>query len=109
MDLRLCFENKAGVSIDDETVFQHYAVNYLSGFPVEWAGSVSLCHRDRQTGIMQPVWQYRITDASPACRDYLCEYLTRNPMCGYHVHVFEKRPGRLERRIFPAPGGIAAA
>lgn len=101
MDLRLCFENKAGVSIDDEAVFQHYAFNYLSGFPVEWAGIVSLGHRERLTANMQPLWQVRIADASIACRDYLCEYLARNPMCGYYVHVFEKRSGGPEQRIFP--------
>ena len=68
MDLRLCFENKAGVRIDDEKVFQHYAFNYLSGFPVVWAGIVSLSHHDCLTTNMQPLWQMRIRDASAACR-----------------------------------------
>ncbi len=100
MQLRLCFENKAGVSIDDEHVFQHYAENYLSGFQLEWAGSVSIGHRDRKTRSMQPLWQYMIRDASLACRDYLCEYLQRNPMCGYFVHVYEKERGVNESKIY---------
>ncbi|MCB9946301.1 MAG: hypothetical protein H6842_00580 [Rhodospirillaceae bacterium] len=100
MDLRLCFENKSGVSIDDEHVFQHYAENYLSGFTVEWAGSISISHRDKRTHGMQPLWQYVIRDASIACRDYLCEYLNRNPMCGYYVHVYERSPGHNAVKIY---------
>ncbi len=49
MDLRLCFENKAGVKIDEASVFRHYAENYLSGFNVEWGGSVSIPHSDTHT------------------------------------------------------------
>lgn len=100
MLLRLCFENKMGVSIDDEHVFQHYAENYLSGFQLEWAGSVSVSHRDKKTKGMQPLWQYVIRDASIACRDYLREYLDRNPMCGYFVHVYEKKRGTNEVKIY---------
>ena len=101
MDLRLCFENKAGVNIDDTDVFRHYAENYLSGFDVQWAGDVSIAHTQRKTANLQPLWQYRIDQASTACRDYLCEYLTRNPMAGYYVHVFETGDGRNDRKIFP--------
>ena len=100
MDLRLCFENKAGVSIDDTGAFKHYAGNYLAGFDVEWAGSVSSPHADKKAPNMEPLWQVRIENASPACRDYLCEYLTRNPMCGYYVHVYEGHPGRIDAKIF---------
>ena len=100
MDLRLCFENKAGVSIDDMAAFKHYAENYLSGFDVQWAGSVSVAHRDKKTANMEPLWQLRVHSASPACRDYLCEYLTRNPMCGYFVHVYESHRGRPDAKIY---------
>lgn len=100
MDLRLCFENKAGVNIDDQTVFRHYAGNYLSGFDIEWGGTITVSHRDQKTGGMEPMWQYIIRDASPACRDYLREYLSRNPMCGYHVHVYESRVGHPSVKIF---------
>lgn len=100
MDLRLCFENKSGVSIDDEHVFQHYAENYLGGFQVEWAGSVSIPHKDKKTRGMQPLWQYIIRDASMACRDYLREYMGRNPMCGYYVHVYEHTQGRNAVKIY---------
>ena len=100
MDLRLCFENKAGVNIDDKSVFQHYATNYLAGFDVRWAGSIMITHLDRKTQSMEPVWQYIIRDASPACRDYLCEYLARNPMCGYFVHVYTLESGLPPIRVF---------
>lgn len=100
MDLRLCFENKAGVNIDDKSVFQHYAANYLAGFAVQWAGSIMISHTDRRTRSMEPVWQYLIRDASTACRDYLCEYLSRNPMCGYFVHVYQLDPGTPPTRVY---------
>ncbi len=100
MNLRLCFENKAGINIDDEHVFRHYAENYLSGFEIEWGGSISVGHDDKHTGNMEPLWQYLIRDASPACRDYLCEYLTRNPMAGYFVHVYQNEKGANPAKIF---------
>ena len=100
MNLRLCFENKSGVNIDDASVFRHYAANYLSGFDIQWGGTIMITHRDRKTGSMEPMWQYVIADASSACRDYLCEYLDRNPMCGYYVHVYESHPGEGTAKIF---------
>ena len=100
MDLRLCFENKSGVNIDDASVFRHYAGNYLAGFEANWAGTVSVSHADKKTGTMEPLWQVMIEEASPACRDYLCEYLSRNPMCGYYVHVYEMHRGAAAEKIF---------
>jgi len=100
MDLRLCFENKAGVKIDEASVFRHYAENYLSGFNVEWGGSVSIPHTDTHTAPMEPLWQYLIRNASEACRDYLKEYLDRNPMAGYFVHIYELKPGANEIKIY---------
>ncbi|WP_025898521.1 hypothetical protein [Sneathiella glossodoripedis] len=100
MDLRLCFENKSGVKIDEASVFRHYAENYLSGFNVEWGGSISIPHKDTHTVQMEPAWQYFIRDASIACRDYLQEYLTRNPMAGYFVHIYECERGQNDRKIY---------
>jgi len=100
MDLRLCFENKAGINIDDEHVFRQYAENYLGGFPIEWGGSISISHTDKQTTNMEPLWQYLIRDSSRACRDYLCEYLEGNPMAGYFVHVFQNDRGTNAEKIF---------
>lgn len=99
MDLRLCFENKAGVKIDEASVFRHYAENYLNGFNVEWGGSISVPHGDTKTGHMEPLWQYLISDASDACRDYLSEYLDRNPMAGYFVHVYQCDLGANDKKI----------
>ena len=99
MDLRLCFEHKAGVNIDEAAVFRHYAENYLNGFDVKWAGSVSVSQHDTRTSPMEPLWQYMIPDASVACRDYLIEYLDRNPMAGYFVHVYEVDSGTGDQKI----------
>ncbi|MCC3304815.1 hypothetical protein [Sneathiella sp. HT1-7] len=99
MNLRLCFENKAGVNIDEAAVFRHYAENYLSGFDVKWAGTISIPHHDTNTNPMEPLWQYVIEDASQAARDYLVEYLDRNPMAGYFVHVYEVNSGDGDRKI----------
>ncbi len=99
MDLRLCFENKAGIRIDEASVFRHYAENYLNGFNIEWAGSISVPHSQTKTGPMEPLWQYRIEDASLACKEYLKEYLDRNPMAGYFVHVYECASGKNDNKI----------
>lgn len=99
MDLRLCFENKAGVNIDEASVFRHYAENYLNGFDIEWGGSISVPHSETRTSPMEPLWQYIIPNASTACRDYLVEYLNRNPMAGYFVHVYETGLGDGDRKI----------
>jgi len=99
MNLRLCFESKAGVNIDEAAVFRHYAENYLSGFDIEWGGSVSMPHHDTITRPMEPLWQYFIRNASTAARDYLIEYLNRNPMAGYFVHVYEQESGAGDRKI----------
>lgn len=99
MDLRLCFENKAGIKIDEASVFRHYAENYLSGFNVNWGGSISIPHGETETTPMEPLWQYIIPDASLACRDYLKEYLDRNPMAGYFVHVYECSSGLNDKKI----------
>ncbi len=99
MDLRLCFENKAGVRIDEASVFRHYAENYLNGFDVEWGGSISVPHSDTKTAPMEPLWQYFIRDASTPCRDYLKEYLSRNPMAGYFVHVYECEGGNRDIKL----------
>jgi hypothetical protein len=48
---------------------------------------------------MEPLWQYVIEDASQAARDYLVEYLDRNPMAGYFVHVYEVNSGDGDRKI----------
>ena len=88
--LRLCFEPKSGVSIDDADTFQHLVENYLSGFDIEFAGYVAVASIDKRTENMQPLWQYLIRDPSLACRNYLIEYLNRNPMAGYWVHVYER-------------------
>ncbi|MCF8469049.1 MAG: hypothetical protein K9G33_16765 [Sneathiella sp.] len=99
MNLRLCFENKAGVNIDEAAVFRHYAENYLSGFDVKWGGSISVPHLDTRTNSMEPLWQYLIEGASTAARDYLIEYLNRNPMAGYYVHVYEFASGAGDHKI----------
>ncbi|MBL4808030.1 MAG: hypothetical protein JKY31_12215 [Rhodobacteraceae bacterium] len=99
MNLRLCFEHKAGVNIDESSVFRHYAENYLNGFDVEWGGSISVPHMDTKTSPMEPLWQYLIRDASVPCRDYLKEYLNRNPMAGYYVHVYESESGVRDVKI----------
>ena len=48
---------------------------------------------------MEPLWQYLIRDASTAARDYLIEYLDRNPMAGYYVHVYEFESGTGDHKI----------
>lgn len=86
--LRLCFEPKKQVNVNHNAMFRHYAENYLSGFNIEWGGIIAIDATQKVEGKLEPLYQYLIWEASTACRDYLLEYLDRNPMDGYYVHVF---------------------
>ena len=46
--LRLCFEPKGGVSIDDAETFQHLVENYLNGFDIEFAGYIAVASIDKK-------------------------------------------------------------
>lgn len=91
--LRLCFEPKLRVNVNHDDMFRHYAENYLSGFDIEWGGIIAADATRKVEGKFEPLYQYLIWEASEVCRNYLLEYLERNPMCGYYVHVYygEKR------------------
>jgi len=99
MDIRVCFENKEKVNVDDAAMMRHYSESYLADFSPEWAGFIMLPHNETKRGTMEPVWQVLIRNATDRTEHDLIDYLQRNPMAGYHVHVYRKDGGR-QMKVF---------
>lgn len=93
MQLRVCFENKETVNVNDAAMMRHYAESYLADFHPEWAGFIMLPHDETRRATMEPVWQVLIRDASARTERTLLDYLRDNPMAAYHVHVYRKDQG----------------
>ena len=91
-EIRLFFEPKLGTCVNHSKMFKHYADSYLEGFPIQFAGSISMDSLQKVEYNMEPVYQYIMRDASISCNNYLIEYLTRNPLHGYYIHMYHKYP-----------------
>ncbi|AWK87331.1 hypothetical protein [Azospirillum thermophilum] len=98
MDLRVCFENKESVNVNDGEMMKHYARSYLADFDPEWGGFIMLPHAETRRKRMEPVWQVLIRNASPGTEQRLISYLDDNPMAAYFVHVYRRDHGN-ERKI----------
>jgi len=90
MELRVCFENQETVNVNDAAMMRHYAESYLADYRPEWAGFVMLPHSETRRGTMEPAWQVLIHDANARTAEDLVDYVSRNPMAAYHVHVYRK-------------------
>jgi hypothetical protein len=93
MELRVCFENQESVNVNDATMMKHYAESYLADFKTEWAGFVMLPHSETVRGTMEPAWQVLVQGDEKTEKDLL-DYVGRNPMAAYHVHVYRKDGAR---------------
>ena len=93
MHLRVCFENMKSVTVNDATMMRHYAESYLSDFRPEWAGFIMLPQDETRRATMEPAWQMLIRNATPETERQLLDYVRRNPMAAYHVHVYRKDVG----------------
>ena len=97
--LRLFFEPDPNVNVNHSDMFQHYAENYLAGFDVEFGGFISMDLTEKIHGRFEPVWQYIIRNSTVATENYLKEYLRRNPMDGYAIHIYKKKPNQNPVKI----------
>ena len=90
--LRIMFEPRKDVNVNHDEMFKHYVMNYLEGFDTEWAGAVAFDYNrkkaEKPTG--EPLYQVLIRNHTYAAKMYLLEYIKRNPLCGYYIHVNEK-------------------
>jgi len=93
------FEPHQDVNINDPMLFLHYAENYLEDFHPAWAGRASMSHSEKVEGKLEPVWQFMIRDSDNSCRQELLNYLDRNPMEGYWVHVYEEELGEPAKKV----------
>lgn len=89
MELRICFENQMSVNVNDAAMMRHYAESYLADFRPEWAGFAMLPHDETRRATMEPVWQVRV-QGDRRTEAELLDYVERNPMAAYHVHVYRK-------------------
>ena len=87
-EIRLFFEPKSGTNVNHNEMFKHYASTWLDGFDAEWGGVISMNELDKVGGILEPVYQFILREPSSACKDYLEEYIDRNTLHGYHVHMY---------------------
>ena len=87
-EIRLFFEPKSGTNVNHNEMFKHYASSWLDGFDAEWGGVISMNELDKVGDVLEPVYQFILRNPSPACKDYLEEYIDRNTLHGYHVHMY---------------------
>jgi hypothetical protein len=90
MTIRICFEPRARVNINDSDVFKFYASKYLADFDVDFAGYISIDTKDKEYGRFEPVWQFLMDSESPDQLSELMYYIGANPMVGYRIHIYQK-------------------
>ena len=101
-EIRLFFEPKSGTNVNHNEMFKHYAGSWLDGFDAEWGGAISMNELDKVGDVLEPVYQFILREPSPACKDYLEEYIERNTLHGYYVHMYSKYPNENSQhsRVF---------
>ena len=91
MLIRLMFEPKPGVVCNVNEMFRCYAENYLSDYPeFEWGGYIvidvkEMKYNDSASG--EPLYQFVATDVSDDTLKQISDYVSKNPMHGYHTHI----------------------
>jgi hypothetical protein len=89
-EIRLFFEPKLGTNVNHSQMFNHYASHWLDGFDAEWGGSISMDAGQKVLKIFEPVYQFILRNPSVACKLYLEEYISRNTLIGYYVHMYTR-------------------
>lgn len=98
MQLRVCFENQSSVNVNDGAMMRHYAESYLADFSPEWGGFIMLPYDETRRKRMEPVWQVLIRNADPSVEQELLDYIDRNPMAAYFIHIYRLH-GISEQKI----------
>lgn len=89
-ELRLLFEPNPGTCVNMPEMFRHYVVSWLDGFPIRWGGYITMPLHEKKHGTLEPVYQIIIDRPTTACRNYLAEYVNRNPLAGYTTHLYTR-------------------
>lgn len=89
-EIRLFFEPKPGTQINHNEMFEHYASNWLDGFDARYGGFIIMDALKKVTEAFEPVYQYIFDNPSHSTKDYLEEYIERNTLHGYYVHMYTK-------------------
>lgn len=90
-EVRLFFEPKTGTNVNHDLMFKHYVENWLSDIGGEYSGSISMDCMKKVHGAFEPVYQWILKDVSDTRLMYLRDYITRNPLHGYHSHLYTQK------------------
>ena len=99
--IRLMFEPEPGVKCNVDKMFRCYAENYLSDYPAfKWGGFIMmnvLEHKYTKTLNGEPFYQYVASETSLSFLVTISDYIRKNPMHGYYVHIHYSVDGQNEK------------
>ncbi len=86
--IRVVFENRPGVRVDDRDAFQRYVAPYVERIPsLHYAGYIVLDATKTYFGRLEPLWSYMMGEDATE-RDLAgLRALREAPPPGYVVHV----------------------
>lgn len=94
------FEPHPAVNCNVNEMFRCYGENYLSDFPeFEWAGFGIMNASDTLYDRGEPFYQFLATDATDVLLKQIQDYVTINPIHGYHTHISVGYPNMNEELI----------
>ena len=94
------FEPHPAVNCNVNEMFRCYGENYLSDFPeFEWAGFGIMNASDTLYDKGEPFYQFLATDATDVLLKQIQDYVTINPIHGYHTHISVGYPNMNEELI----------
>jgi hypothetical protein len=104
MLIRLMFEPKPGVVCNVNEMFRCYAENYLSDYPeFKWGGYIvmdvkEMKYNDSASG--EPLYQFLAVDATDVLLKQIQDYISRNPIHGYHTHIHYSQNSENEKILY---------
>jgi hypothetical protein len=103
MRIRLMFEPYPKVKCNVNEMFRCYAENYLSDYPeFKWGGYIVMDAKDYKfsdNAANEPLYQFLATDATDVLLKQIQDYVTINPMHGYHTHISIGTDGTNEELV----------
>lgn len=91
--IRLYFESKPSVSINDEATFRRLLEREMNSFGFNFGGYIMMDAMKKIYHKLEPVWQYISHDSNYITYQSVCDWLKKNKPAGYIVHCkYEKRP-----------------
>ena len=87
--IRVLFESIGNFNINESDVFEKYTENYLNEFNAEFSGYIVMNANKLKLEKLEPLWQYIINDVAVQINT-VEEYIQKNPVKGYKIHLGTK-------------------